>query len=442
MIVKIQHRRGSYNDYDPSKLLPGEIAVTQSNDPNSPDGRAIYIATAAGNVKRLASADELKSDIETALQDAIPKFVDEATQKAQDAADRAEAAAEHLLIDTTLTQTGQAADAKVTGDEITGLKNDLRRKTGLSEEIKVALLDCFEHVAWVDEHGQDYYDALYNALHTDTALVRITATFAQGSLKVYEDTPLNSLKAYLTVTGYYDDGETEILRDYSLSGELKVGTSTITVSKDGKTATFEVTVTQGQETGLLYRLPSVTELNGVNEYVDTGIQLMKTKRNFTIVVDFNEDNGVLALDKMATLFHCMLEDNVNYIYPGISCHFAYSDNGNTKFFQSSYNGNTSNSNNSIYHGFSNVSIGRVRYACSVDTDTNIMTVCMKVNGELAINQSISEIKFASIDETLLIGAYRTSDDVKGRFFKGTINEFKVYNHAFSNDECVAYVTEV
>jgi hypothetical protein len=67
---------------------------------------------------------------------------------------------------------------------------------------------------------------------------------------------------------------------------------------------------------------------------------------------------------------------------------------------------------------------------------------MNVNGELAINQSISNIQFASIDETLLIGAYRTSDDVKGRFFKGTINEFKVYDHAFSNDECVAYVTEV
>jgi hypothetical protein len=67
---------------------------------------------------------------------------------------------------------------------------------------------------------------------------------------------------------------------------------------------------------------------------------------------------------------------------------------------------------------------------------------MKVNGELVINESVSGIKFASIDKTLLIGAYRSSDDIKGRFFKGTINEFKVYDHAFSNDECVAYVTEV
>jgi hypothetical protein len=141
----------------------------------------------------------------------------------------------------------------------------------------------------------------------------------------------------------------------------------------------------------------------------------------------------------------MLEDNVNYVYPGASCHFTGSNNGGTaKLFQLSYNYNTSDSSSykSIYHNFSNVSLGNIRLACSVDTDTNVMTVCMKVNGKLAINQSVSQIKFASVDETLLIGAYRTSDDVKGRFFKGTINEFKVYDHAFSNNECVAYVTEV
>ncbi len=36
---------------------------------------------------------------------------------------------------------------------------------GLSDEAKEALLACFEHVAWIDEHGQDYYDALYSALY-------------------------------------------------------------------------------------------------------------------------------------------------------------------------------------------------------------------------------------------------------------------------------------
>ena len=59
MIVKIQHRRGDYAHYDPTKVLPGELVVTQANDPNSDDGTAVYIATAAGNVKRLATHDEI-----------------------------------------------------------------------------------------------------------------------------------------------------------------------------------------------------------------------------------------------------------------------------------------------------------------------------------------------------------------------------------------------
>lgn len=59
MIVKIQNRRGGYTDFDPSKLLPGEFAVVQVDDPNTPDGKAIYIAITAGNVVRLATANEI-----------------------------------------------------------------------------------------------------------------------------------------------------------------------------------------------------------------------------------------------------------------------------------------------------------------------------------------------------------------------------------------------
>ena len=63
--------------------------------------------------------------------------------------------------DASLTQSGKAADAKAVGDAISAIE------PGLSEEAKQALLDCFEHVAWVDEHGQDYYDALYEALYEE-----------------------------------------------------------------------------------------------------------------------------------------------------------------------------------------------------------------------------------------------------------------------------------
>lgn len=58
-IVKIQNRRGGYSDFDPSKLLPGEFAVVQIDDPNTTSGTAVYIAITAGSVVRLATAEEI-----------------------------------------------------------------------------------------------------------------------------------------------------------------------------------------------------------------------------------------------------------------------------------------------------------------------------------------------------------------------------------------------
>ena len=60
---------------------------------------------------------------------------------------------------------------KVTaGNEISDLKADINNV--LTNQMKVALLNCFNHVAWSDEHGQDYYDALYDALYgSDSRIV-------------------------------------------------------------------------------------------------------------------------------------------------------------------------------------------------------------------------------------------------------------------------------
>lgn len=41
-------------------------------------------------------------------------------------------------------------------------------KSGLTDEAKTALLDCFEHAAWTNEYGQQYYDVLEAALYPDT----------------------------------------------------------------------------------------------------------------------------------------------------------------------------------------------------------------------------------------------------------------------------------
>lgn len=115
---------------------------------------------------------------------------------------------------------------------------------GISNAVKEALLDCFEHVAWIDDDGQVYYQALYDALYPKV-LVSITAVFNQGQAVIYDTDTLDDLTQYLTVIATYDDSSTATIAstEYTLSGTLTPGTSTITVTYKSKATTFNVTVT-------------------------------------------------------------------------------------------------------------------------------------------------------------------------------------------------------
>lgn len=225
-IVTIQHRRGEYADYDPSKVLPGELVVTQTGDPNTTDGEAAYIATRAGSVKRIPFATEVE-DLKTQVEEVV--------EDAEEAISNA--------IDPTLKQSGKAADAKKTGDEIADLKSDISKiEPGLSDAAKIALLNSFAHVAWVDEHGQDYYDALETALYAEE-YPKITATFNSGSNIIYTDDSIDSIKQYLTVKYFETRESTGIViasNDYALSGELVEGSSNILVSYNNLTTSFTI----------------------------------------------------------------------------------------------------------------------------------------------------------------------------------------------------------
>lgn len=55
----IQFRRGMYADFDTSKVRPGEPVATLGNDPSIPSGKALYIAFAANDVRRLCSIEDI-----------------------------------------------------------------------------------------------------------------------------------------------------------------------------------------------------------------------------------------------------------------------------------------------------------------------------------------------------------------------------------------------
>lgn len=108
------------------------------------------------------------------------------------------------------------------------------------------------------------------------SLTGITATYTQSGT-VYNTDTLDSLKSDLVVTASYSDSTTRTLSDsdYTLSGTLTVGTSTITVAYSGETTTFNATVTDSSAIQVTYTQGSIgsgnTDANRVSVVITSGI---------------------------------------------------------------------------------------------------------------------------------------------------------------------------
>ncbi|MBR0411051.1 MAG: hypothetical protein IJI25_08635 [Eubacterium sp.] len=84
--MAIQHRRGTYLNFNPSSLKPGEIAFVLSGDPDTNDGKAVYACFSAGDVKRMATHDEMgsyESNAQTAAEAAATAKADVVNLKEQ-----------------------------------------------------------------------------------------------------------------------------------------------------------------------------------------------------------------------------------------------------------------------------------------------------------------------------------------------------------------------
>lgn len=158
-----------------------------------------------------------------------------------------------IPVDSSLTQQGAAADAKAVGDAI----NDI--EPGLSSAAKQALLEIFQHVAFIDENGQDYYDALENALaggqtyiitlnltgcessNTATSIIEgytYLTTITASSGYTLEGATATATMGGQTVTGFYNNGTISIP---NVTGDL-----VITVTASSPVVSISAVFTQGQ----------------------------------------------------------------------------------------------------------------------------------------------------------------------------------------------------
>lgn len=279
--------------------------------------------------------------------------------------------------------------------------------TSIPDNVKQALLACFADVAWADDQGQTHYDALEAALYP---LDSISAVFTPGTHVVYDTDSLDSLKPYLTVTATYQGGQTATVAssNYTLAGTLTAGTSTITVSYGGKTATFDVVVS----THVLY---SLENRSFSNESIDTGVVLLDEDRDFSIAFDAsitsNPTSGNSSQMRLAIMIN-QAGDN-----------FAFSfgkGSATASTYTATWYGN--------YKTMSATSTGRIRFVLTHTKNSGMLVAKSRKDTAVAVSDTISGT-FVATNRSFKFGGSGAQ-----LLPTGTINKAIVYDYAMTDAE--------
>lgn len=137
---------------------------------------------------------------------------------------------------TTYPTLGQRLNAEF-GDLQTRIAN------GIPYEVKLALNNIIQNVAFKNATDYSTDKATINAWATNVSVTSITAVYTQSGA-VYNTDSLDVLRTDLVVTAYYDNGTSGTVNGYTLSGDLTYGDSVITVAYGGKTTTITVSVSE------------------------------------------------------------------------------------------------------------------------------------------------------------------------------------------------------
>lgn len=82
--MAIQTRRGSYTDFDPDKMLPGEWGTAIADDPSAKDGTAVYMCFSPGNTKRMATYEDMQDHIKSVTKEIADGITEQAEGVVQD----------------------------------------------------------------------------------------------------------------------------------------------------------------------------------------------------------------------------------------------------------------------------------------------------------------------------------------------------------------------
>lgn len=175
---------------------------------------------------------------------------------------------------------------------------------------------------------------------------------------------------------------------------------------------------------VLFKLRNTTDFDGIDDYVDTGIKLFDVADDWTIYFVVDLSQGVTQTRTNIPVFHCIYELSP---WPGISF-----QGGLSKLYAGRYTGgNWSNtevpvSGKTYYQGCVICKDKFVKYIYDKTSPTTEMRELI-INNTTIFNENVKKA-------TLLLGCYQDFNGTKGRFWKGTIYDFVVYNRALTTDE--------
>lgn len=180
--MAITMRHGPYNKFDPQKLRTAEGSVVTEGDPHASDGKAIYLCFSPGDVKRMATYEDMVDQIDEAGGEAIDNHIEEKVGAALKACENA---------------TKAAQDAKTNADKaVSGANTAAETASKAAETASKAAEDCKNLID--EKHVAEIEKAVQQSLMTDTVDGTVTG-------KTVTDLPENTAPAdtdcFLTATG-------------------------------------------------------------------------------------------------------------------------------------------------------------------------------------------------------------------------------------------------
>lgn len=150
--------KGDYSDFVPSTLKPGNIAIIQGGDPNTPSGKAVYVCIAAGDVVRMATQDDVQQNQEGTAANA-------GTEEAMlEAADRMEAAVKETAMMKAEIENQLGAVKKLVGSVETAVKEVNTVRNLIDKQLKEADTASLKMVETIREETNKMKDQIGECL--------------------------------------------------------------------------------------------------------------------------------------------------------------------------------------------------------------------------------------------------------------------------------------